>query len=200
MNEHQRTARAAERVAKRMAFYIHLGVFVFVNVAFVMVNWLATPEIWWAQWPLLGWAFAVIAHGLCASGGSNFITNWRLRKIREMRSAERIPHSATHDRKVVSGPFLIGMLLGSAVLGAAMYIRQQSIERQATIAKDELQRVNSDLRTRENTAVEQLEKLKATQQTTEKALNKARESLREREAERDAARKALEETKRVQQP
>ena len=81
-----------------------------------------------------------------------------------------------------------------------MYIRQQSIERQATIAKDELQRVNSDLRTRENTAVEQLEKLKATQQTTEKALNEARESLREREAERDAARKALEETKRVQQP
>ena len=175
MNEHQRTARAAQRVAKRMGFYVHLGVFVFVNVALVIVNWLATPEVWWAQWPLLGWAFAVIAHGLCASGGSNFITNWQLGKIREMRSAERMPHSATNDRKAMLSPFLIGLLLGGAILGAAMYARQQSVE-------------------------QQIEKLKATQQTTEKALNEARESLREREAERDAARKALEETKRVQQP
>jgi gas vesicle protein len=183
-----------------MAFYIHLGVFLFVNVALVIVNWLATPEVWWAQWPLLGWAFAVIAHGLCASGGSNFITNWQLRKIREMRSAERIPHSATNDRKAMLSPFLIGLLLGGAILGAAMYARQQSVEQQTKIAKDELQRVNSDLRVRENAAAEQIEKLKATQQTTEKALNEARESLREREAERDAARKALEETKRVQRP
>ena len=200
MNEHQRTARAAERVAKRMGFYIHLGVFVFVNVAFVIVNWLATPEVWWAQWPLLGWAFAVIAHGLCASGGPNFITQWRLRKIKETRKAESIPQPARNDPKMIWGSLAAGVLLGSAILGAAMYVRQQSIEGQATIAKDELQRVISDLRTRENTAVEQLEKLKATQQTTEKALNEARESLREREAERDAARKALEETKRVQQP
>jgi hypothetical protein len=57
-----------------------LVVFVLVNVALFVVNWLTT------LWPFLGWGVGVVAHGLAVFGSTpNFITRWELRKIKELK-------------------------------------------------------------------------------------------------------------------
>ena len=65
MNEHEKAAKAAQRVEAITGFYIHLVVFVLVMALLLAVNWLGTPDIWWVQWPFLGWGIGVLVHALC---------------------------------------------------------------------------------------------------------------------------------------
>lgn len=86
MNEHEKTAKAAKQVEALTGFYIHLVVFVLVMVVLLVANVLATPEVWWVQWPFLGWGIGVLAHALIVFGNMpNAITNWQLRKIKELK-------------------------------------------------------------------------------------------------------------------
>jgi hypothetical protein len=86
MEEHEKAAKAAKLVEAMTGFYIHLVVFILVIALLVIVNRLATPEVWWVQWPLLGWGIGVAAHGFAVFGSSpNFITKWQLRKIKELK-------------------------------------------------------------------------------------------------------------------
>ena len=90
MNEHEKAAKAAQQVEAITGFYIHLVVFVLVMALLVVINWLATPELLWAQWPFLGWGIGVVAHYLLVFGGASssmtsWITNWQLRKIKQLK-------------------------------------------------------------------------------------------------------------------
>jgi hypothetical protein len=86
VNEHEKTAKAAQQVEAIMGFYIHLFVFVLVIVALVIVNLLASPEVWWVQWVFLGWGIGVLAHALLVFGSTpNVISNWQLRKIKALK-------------------------------------------------------------------------------------------------------------------
>jgi hypothetical protein len=86
MDEHEKAAKAAKQVEALTGFYIHLVVFVLVNVALFVVNRLTTPAVWWAVWPLLGWGVGVVAHGLAVFGSMpNFIKRWQLRKIKQLK-------------------------------------------------------------------------------------------------------------------
>ena len=48
MDEHEKTAKAAKRVEAMTGFYIHLVILVLLNAALLVVNWLTTPDVWWA--------------------------------------------------------------------------------------------------------------------------------------------------------
>lgn len=86
MNEHEKAAKAAQHVDAIIGFYIHFAVFVLVIIALFVVNWLATPDVWWVQWPFLGWGMGVVGHALVVFGTTpNFIGNWRLHKIKELK-------------------------------------------------------------------------------------------------------------------
>jgi len=86
MDEHEKAAKAAKQVEAMTGFYIHLVVFILVNAALLVVNWLNTPGIWWAIWPLLGWGVGILAHGLAVFARTpNFITRWQLRKIKQLK-------------------------------------------------------------------------------------------------------------------
>jgi hypothetical protein len=86
MNEHEKTAKAAQQVEAIMGFYIHLVTFILVMASLLVVNWIATPDVWWVQWPFLGWGIGVVAHALFVFGSMpNFITNWQLRKIKQLK-------------------------------------------------------------------------------------------------------------------
>ena len=86
MNEHEKTAKAARQAEAITGFYIHLLVFVIVMVALLITNWLATPELWWVQWPFVGWGIGVAAHALAVFGRlPSFVTRWQLRKIKELK-------------------------------------------------------------------------------------------------------------------
>lgn len=86
MNEHEKTVKAAQQVEAITGFYIHLAVFVLVMVLLLVGNWVATPEVWWVQWPFLGWGVGVVAHALVVFRSMpNVITNWQLRKIKQLK-------------------------------------------------------------------------------------------------------------------
>ena len=86
MNEHDKTSKAAKKVEALTGFYFHLFVFVLVIVFLLVVNWLTSPDVWWVQWVFLGWGIGVVAHGLAVFAKMpSFITNWQLRKIKELK-------------------------------------------------------------------------------------------------------------------
>jgi hypothetical protein len=86
VDEHEKTMKAAKQVEAITGFYIHLVVFVLVMAILLAGNWLATPDVWWVQWPFLGWGIGVLAHALIVFGSMpSFITRWQLRKIKDLK-------------------------------------------------------------------------------------------------------------------
>ena len=55
--------QARDRVAAKLSFFVHLAVYIAVNVLLVVVNLVATPEHLWFYWPMLGWGIGVVFHG-----------------------------------------------------------------------------------------------------------------------------------------
>lgn len=55
--------RTAEQIVNRkLNFYSHLALFVFVNCGLIMINLISSPNDWWAQWPILAWGIGIAAH------------------------------------------------------------------------------------------------------------------------------------------
>jgi hypothetical protein len=64
--------RAKKRVEAKVGFYIHLAVYVGVNLLLLMINLTRSPQYLWFKWPLLGWGIGLLFHGLSVylfSGG-----------------------------------------------------------------------------------------------------------------------------------
>lgn len=62
----------------RIGFYVHLAVYIGVNILLIMINLSTSPEYLWFKWPLLGWGTGLFFHGL-----SVFIFSGR--KLRTMK-------------------------------------------------------------------------------------------------------------------
>jgi hypothetical protein len=60
-DEFDRAKRAARA---KMAFYIHLAVYLIVNALLIAINLVASAGHLWFQWPLLGWGIGVFVHAL----------------------------------------------------------------------------------------------------------------------------------------
>ena len=56
--------QARDRVAAKLSFFVHLAVYIAVNLLVVAVNLLATPGHLWFYWPMLGWGIGVVFHGV----------------------------------------------------------------------------------------------------------------------------------------
>ena len=86
MDDQEKTARARRHVEALLYFYIHVIVFVLGMAVLFGVNWFATPNVWWVQWPLPGWGVGVSAHALAVfATPPNFVTRWKQRKIEELK-------------------------------------------------------------------------------------------------------------------
>ena len=218
MDEHERTVRAARQVDIRIGFYIHFVVFLLVCVGLVAVNWLTTPEIWWAQWPFLVWGIGVLGHALCAftGGGLNFISRWRLRKIRQLTHPENaavvgIRQGGGAGKTI--GVLLLGIVIGGAAGGGYMFtLLQGARENTRTLAASSdalnksfkeqealLKQVTSDKSTLEGTVKETEEQLRQAQtakQSAEQALQKARNDLADALSAKEAVERALAEAKK----
>lgn len=64
MSQQEAYERAKKRVESRIGFYIHLAVYVGVNLLLVIINLASSPQYLWFKWPLLGWGIGVFFHGL----------------------------------------------------------------------------------------------------------------------------------------
>jgi hypothetical protein len=63
-DDRARYERARRRVQELRAFYVHLTVFVAVNILLHVINFATAPGVYWAFWPLLGWGIGLLAHAL----------------------------------------------------------------------------------------------------------------------------------------
>jgi uncharacterized membrane protein len=195
MDEHERTVKAAQQLDKRIGFYVHFVVFLLVCAGLVAVNWFATPEVWWAEWPFLGWGVAVIFHAVCAFGnGRNFIAEWRLRKIRDLAAPERAARSDRAGSRPAKlfGMLLLGILIGCAAGGGYMYVLLQD-------AHENMRKVQESRDALEKTAKEkdaQLKQVSGEKLSLEAAVKEAKDQLAQAQAARDAAERALAEAKK----
>ena len=203
-----------------MGFYIHFVIFILVIAGLAAVNWLFTPEVWWAQWPFLGWGIGVLAHALCALGGpSNPVTRWQLRKLRELSDPRRPPRPATARRSPLSAlaMLIVGALLGCAAAGSYMYVRLEDAQQKLDGAEKARDKFNDTVRRQEQElkaaldtkssleaaareAKQELEQMRASKEAVDRALNDTKQQQLQAESERDAAQRALSEAKRGTQP
>ena len=58
--------REARQILKRRAFYLHLAVFVAVQLSIVGIWALAGGGFPWFLFPLMGWGIGLVAHGAAA--------------------------------------------------------------------------------------------------------------------------------------
>lgn len=76
--------RAKARVEALRGFYIHLTVYVIVNLFLFLLNIFTSPDALWFYWPLLGWGIAIVLHAVSVFGiGRLASADWEEKKIRE---------------------------------------------------------------------------------------------------------------------
>ena len=90
MNEQEiKYQKAKERVEAIIGFYIHLTVYVVVNLILFLINLIVTPDSLWFFWPLMGWGIGLVIHALYVFGFiPRFGTDWEKRKIKEIMEDE----------------------------------------------------------------------------------------------------------------
>jgi hypothetical protein len=85
-----RYRNAKKRVEALKEFYVHLTVYVLVNLLLFTINMLTSPHSLWFFWPLLGWGIAVVLHALRVFGlGHRLVAGWEERKINELMQQGR---------------------------------------------------------------------------------------------------------------
>lgn len=84
IQEQERYLRARARVHQLRGFYIHVGVFVVVNLYLLVINLVTNAQSLWFYWPLLAWSVGLAVHALIVFGAGHAIgADWEQRKIRE---------------------------------------------------------------------------------------------------------------------
>jgi hypothetical protein len=88
--------RAKKRVEALRGFYVHLTVYVIVNLFLFLLNIFASPGSLWFYWPLLGWGIAIVLHAVSVFGSGRLSgTDWEEKKIREIM--EEYDDTVTHS-------------------------------------------------------------------------------------------------------
>ena len=56
--------RARKRAEAKYTFYVHAAVFAAVMLFLAALNLITSPGSIWFVWPLIGWGFGVVLHGV----------------------------------------------------------------------------------------------------------------------------------------
>ena len=72
MDEQQMYEEAKKRAERKIRFYIHLAVFLVVNLFLMVSNLWSSSDRLWFLWPFSFWGLGVVIHGLKVLGVFNF--------------------------------------------------------------------------------------------------------------------------------
>jgi len=64
MENNEAYERARKRVEAKFSFYIHLSVYIVVNLLLIVINFSTSPQYLWFKWPLIGWGIGLFFHAL----------------------------------------------------------------------------------------------------------------------------------------
>jgi len=82
--------QAKKRVQEIKGFYGNLTAYILVNIGFLVLNLLTTPNELWFYWPMLGWGVGVVIHGMRAFNCMPFFgKDWEDQKIKEFMEKEK---------------------------------------------------------------------------------------------------------------
>jgi hypothetical protein len=92
-------ANARKRVDELQAFYIHLTVFIAVNVLLFAIDLIQGDGVNWAYWTTFGWGIGLVAHAVFTFRMVPGVgEGWRQRKIDELTERE-LERDRTSDRR-----------------------------------------------------------------------------------------------------
>lgn len=77
--------KASKRVEELKGFYGNLISYSFFIPFLFFINYMTSPDYWWAFWPMFGWGIGVIAHGIGVFGIGK---DWEERQIRKYMEQE----------------------------------------------------------------------------------------------------------------
>ncbi len=89
MEQNEKYIRAKKRVERLKGFYIHLSVYILVNIMLFIINLLSDTGNWWFLYPLSGWGIGVLIHGITTFAYGNFGSDWEERKIKEYMEKDK---------------------------------------------------------------------------------------------------------------
>jgi hypothetical protein len=88
-SDKQAYERAHKRVEELREFYVHVLVYLVVNLGLFLID-LLTPGGPWFFWPLIGWGVFLVVHGATLLlEGSLLGERWEERKTRQFMERER---------------------------------------------------------------------------------------------------------------
>ncbi|MBW1848746.1 MAG: 2TM domain-containing protein [Deltaproteobacteria bacterium] len=62
MENQEAYEKAKKRVEAKFGFYIHLSVYIIVNLLLVIINFSTSTQYLWFKWPLMGWGIGLFFH------------------------------------------------------------------------------------------------------------------------------------------
>ncbi|MBK5429105.1 2TM domain-containing protein [Bacillus sp. TH30] len=81
--------RAKKRMENLKAFYIHLTVYILVNLMLFFINISSDSSKLWFLYPLGGWGIGIVIHGLTTFPFGIFGKEWEERKIKEYMEKDK---------------------------------------------------------------------------------------------------------------
>ncbi|RBP30214.1 MULTISPECIES: 2TM domain-containing protein [Bacillus] len=81
--------RAKKRIENLKAFYIHLTVYILVNLMLFFINISSDSSKLWFLYPLGGWGIGIVIHGLTTFPFGIFGKKWEERKIKEYMEKDK---------------------------------------------------------------------------------------------------------------
>jgi len=82
----------AEKVAQaKVAFYIHLTVYILVNAMLIGIWWwsLGPTGFPWFLFPLIGWGIGLAAHGVGTFAGPMYVERQTERELQKLRAEQQ---------------------------------------------------------------------------------------------------------------
>jgi len=64
MENQEAHQRAKKKVKTKSEFFIHLSVYIAVNILLIIINLSTSAQYLWFKWPLIGWGIGVLFHAL----------------------------------------------------------------------------------------------------------------------------------------
>ena len=64
MENQEAYEKAKKRVEVKFGFYIHLSVYIVVNLLLIVINFSTSTQYLWFKWPLMGWGIGLFFHAL----------------------------------------------------------------------------------------------------------------------------------------
>lgn len=88
MDDDRARRRARLRAGAKLGFYIHVTVYVLVNLLLLAINLSITPGRLWFLWALGGWGVGLLCHGLCFFLGRSFMQQMTERELQNERKSK----------------------------------------------------------------------------------------------------------------